>query len=51
MQGKGLTNLARNDADFDRRPGLTRYAPACERMQGECRTRRRLAKTLVGTIP
>jgi predicted nucleic acid-binding protein len=28
MQGHGLTNLASNDADFDRVPGLTRYAPA-----------------------
>jgi predicted nucleic acid-binding protein len=28
MQQQGLTNLARLDADFDRVPGLTRYAPA-----------------------
>jgi predicted nucleic acid-binding protein len=28
MQHHGLTNLASNDADFDRVPGLTRYAPA-----------------------
>ena len=28
MQNHGLTNLASNDADFDRVPGLTRYAPA-----------------------
>jgi predicted nucleic acid-binding protein len=28
MQQHGLTNLASNDADFDRVPGLTRYAPA-----------------------
>jgi len=28
MQANGLTNLASNDADFDRVPGLTRYAPA-----------------------
>lgn len=28
MQAKGLTNIASNDADFDRVPGLTRYAPA-----------------------
>ena len=27
MQAKGLTRLASNDADFDRVPGLTRYAP------------------------
>ena len=27
MQDHGLTNLASNDADFDRVPGLTRYAP------------------------
>jgi predicted nucleic acid-binding protein len=27
MQGNGLTKLASNDADFDRVPGLTRYAP------------------------
>ncbi len=27
MQQHGLTNLASNDADFDRVPGLTRYAP------------------------
>ena len=27
MQAHGLTNLASNDADFDRVPGLTRYAP------------------------
>jgi predicted nucleic acid-binding protein len=27
MQANGLTNLASNDADFDRVPGLTRYAP------------------------
>jgi predicted nucleic acid-binding protein len=28
MQANGLTDLASNDADFDRVPGLTRYAPA-----------------------
>lgn len=28
MQEHGLTNLASHDADFDRVPGLTRYAPA-----------------------
>jgi predicted nucleic acid-binding protein len=28
MQAHGLTNLASNDADFDRVPGITRYAPA-----------------------
>jgi predicted nucleic acid-binding protein len=28
MQANGLTNLASHDADFDRVPGLTRYAPA-----------------------
>lgn len=28
MQANGLTNLASNDADFDRVPGITRYAPA-----------------------
>jgi predicted nucleic acid-binding protein len=28
MQAHGLTKLARNDADFDRVPGFTRYAPA-----------------------
>ena len=28
MQAHGLTNLASNDADFDRVAGLTRYAPA-----------------------
>lgn len=27
MQHQGLTNLASHDADFDRVPGLTRYAP------------------------
>lgn len=27
MQGHGLTHLASNDPDFDRVPGLTRYAP------------------------
>jgi predicted nucleic acid-binding protein len=27
MQANGLTNLASSDADFDRVPGLTRYAP------------------------
>ena len=27
MQSNGLTKLASNDADFDRVPGLTRYAP------------------------
>jgi predicted nucleic acid-binding protein len=27
MQANGLTSLASNDADFDRVPGLTRYAP------------------------
>jgi len=28
MQQQGLTNLASNDTDFDRVPGITRYAPA-----------------------
>ena len=28
MQANGLTNLASNDPDFDRVPGITRYAPA-----------------------
>jgi predicted nucleic acid-binding protein len=28
MNEHGLTHLASNDADFDRVPGLTRYAPA-----------------------
>ena len=28
MQQHGLTNLASHDTDFDRVPGLTRYAPA-----------------------
>jgi predicted nucleic acid-binding protein len=28
MQAHGLVNLASSDADFDRVPGLTRYAPA-----------------------
>ena len=28
MRANGLTCLASNDADFDRVPGLTRYAPA-----------------------
>jgi predicted nucleic acid-binding protein len=28
MRANGLTKLASNDADFDRVPGLTRYAPA-----------------------
>jgi predicted nucleic acid-binding protein len=28
MQAHGLTNLASHDADFDRVPGLTRFAPA-----------------------
>jgi predicted nucleic acid-binding protein len=28
MQAHGLSKLASNDADFDRVPGLTRYAPA-----------------------
>jgi len=27
MQANGLANLASNDADSDRVPGLTRYAP------------------------
>jgi predicted nucleic acid-binding protein len=27
MQANGITKLASNDADFDRVPGLTRYAP------------------------
>ena len=27
MQRHGLTLLASNDADFDRIPGITRYAP------------------------
>ena len=26
MQAHGLTNLASNDSDFDRVPGITRYA-------------------------
>jgi predicted nucleic acid-binding protein len=28
MQSNGLTKIASNDADFDRVPGITRYAPA-----------------------
>jgi predicted nucleic acid-binding protein len=28
MQANGLTKLASQDTDFDRVPGLTRYAPA-----------------------
>ncbi|NLY01467.1 MAG: PIN domain-containing protein [Rhodopirellula sp.] len=28
MQEHGLTDLASHDTDFDRVPGLTRYAPA-----------------------
>jgi predicted nucleic acid-binding protein len=28
MQAHGLSHLASNDTDFDRVPGLTRYAPA-----------------------
>ena len=28
MQANGLTNIASHDAEFDRVPGLTRYAPA-----------------------
>ena len=28
MQAGGLTHLASNDADFDRVPWITRYAPA-----------------------
>jgi predicted nucleic acid-binding protein len=28
MQAHGLTNIASEDADFDRVPGITRYAPA-----------------------
>jgi predicted nucleic acid-binding protein len=28
MQGHGLSKIASNDADFDRVPGITRYAPA-----------------------
>jgi predicted nucleic acid-binding protein len=28
MQANGLANIASNDADFDRVPGQTRYAPA-----------------------
>jgi len=28
MQANGLTNIASHDGDFDRVPGLTRYAPA-----------------------
>ena len=27
MQARGLTNLASNDKDFDRVPGITRYGP------------------------
>jgi predicted nucleic acid-binding protein len=27
MQANGLTQIASNDTDFDRVPGLTRYAP------------------------
>jgi predicted nucleic acid-binding protein len=27
MQHQGLTRLASHDADFDRVPGITRYAP------------------------
>jgi hypothetical protein len=28
MRANGLTKLASNDADFDRVPGITRYATA-----------------------
>src|SRR5262245_30810139 len=28
MQANGLTHLASHDSDFDRLPGITRYAPA-----------------------
>jgi predicted nucleic acid-binding protein len=28
MQAHGLNQLASNDADFDRVPGITRYSPA-----------------------
>jgi hypothetical protein len=28
LQTNGLTKIASHDADFDRVPGLTRYAPA-----------------------
>ena len=28
MQANGITHLASHDADFDRVPGLSRYAPA-----------------------
>jgi predicted nucleic acid-binding protein len=28
MRHHGLTNIASEDADFDRVPGITRYAPA-----------------------
>lgn len=28
MQGQALSKIASNDTDFDRVPGLTRYAPA-----------------------
>ena len=28
MRANGLTKIASNDADFDRVPGITRYAPA-----------------------
>jgi len=28
MREHGIVNLASHDADFDRVPGLTRYAPA-----------------------
>ncbi len=28
MQDRGLLHLASNDSDFDRVPGLTRFAPA-----------------------
>jgi predicted nucleic acid-binding protein len=28
MQAHGLDKIASNDADFDRVPGITRYAPA-----------------------
>ena len=27
MQAHGLANLASNDTDFDRVPGITRYGP------------------------
>jgi predicted nucleic acid-binding protein len=27
MRANGLTHLASNDADFDRVPGITRFAP------------------------